>query len=489
MDLTEPLIDPIAPEFTDGSFKTQVSGQSTKSQVRGSELKAAVHRRTVTDSEGVLRKLYVIKEPAKLFRRISQNLSSGFSEISKTVYVSAVANCTNTIIGAGTLAIPKTMGMTGVVSYHILVFAIFSVTYISLKWLVAVIELLPPEVPRNYEGVANHYLGLRWSAGITVAFFFGGLSLTMAYIILITTSLTPVLVNFGFGSTDVMQDIVRFGIGLGVCLPLTLLRDISRLRFTSTLAIFSMLFAVGYISFGAYRYVTANGLNSSVTLIKQSTEIFSATAMSISAYSPHIAVMPIYESLGPNRSPGAMISVVFVSLLLSLALYEAIGLAGYFQFGEDVAGNCLASVAETSTSLGVVVATVSVSLTLMFSVPIIVWPLRSCIMSSYQLLAGIADKEPTNFLWQVTTVLVMVTVLLLATLFPDVKTALSVVGSIGGAFIVFIYPSAFYLAVVKEVEPRQWTFKNHAPQLLMMITGVLMGILSLFFSIKSAFGL
>lgn len=405
-------------------------------------------------------------------------------------FVGAVANCSNCIIGAGTLAVPKTVGMSGIVSYHILVAVILFFTFVSLRWLVEVTDALPPGMGRNYEGVANHYLGARWNAAISLAFFGGGLALTMAYIILITTSLTPVLVGLGFGSESTMEPLVRFGLGLGVCLPLTMLRDISRLRFTSTLAICAMTFATCFITHEGYEHVAMAGPSESVELVHLSPEIFGAIAMSVSAYSCHIAVMPIYESLGPGRTPRIMMKIITSSLVISFLLYEAVGLAGYLQFGAGVQGNVLASLARGRTpSIGMILATVSVSLSLIFSVPIIVWPLRSCILSSYQMYVGSSDREPTDTQWRVTTALVMAAVLAAATIFPDVKTALSVVGSLGGAFIVFIYPAAFNLAVVKEVPPSDWRLRTHARHLFMMAMGVLVGVLCLTFSLKSAFGL
>mmetsp|Transcript_33006 Transcript_33006/g.60496 ORF Transcript_33006/g.60496 Transcript_33006/m.60496 type:complete len:498 (+) Transcript_33006:69-1562(+) len=401
--------------------------------------------------------------------------------------VGAIANCTNTIIGAGALAIPKTMGMTGIGVYHALVTAIFMVTLISLRWLIAVTDRLPHDVARNYEGVANYFLGVEWSLAISAAFFFGGLSLTMAYIILITSSVAPILAGLGFGPVHLMEHLVRYTIGLGVCWPLAMMRDISGLRFTSTLAIIALGYTVLFVTATSFQNYLEAGQHSSVQLVSSSVEFFSALAMSISAYSCHISVMPIYDSLGPGRNQRTMFKIVVISLLLSLAFYEVIGFAGYLQFGDAVDGNVLQTIATHSgPNIWVTVATLSIAITLAFSVPIIVWPLRSSILSTVQILQGRTGEDATPAEWQITTTAVMIVVLAIATVFPDVKTALSIGGSVGGAFIVFIYPAAFYLTVVKGVPAPRWSFVDHWPQLSMMVAGVLVGVLCLSFTVKNA---
>mmetsp|Transcript_11314 Transcript_11314/g.26031 ORF Transcript_11314/g.26031 Transcript_11314/m.26031 type:complete len:214 (+) Transcript_11314:2-643(+) len=209
--------------------------------------------------------------------------------------------------------------------------------------------------------------------------------------------------------------------------------------------------------------------------------------MSINASPCHISVIPIYDSLGPSRSPGMMVKIVFLSLLLSLVFYEIIGLSGYMLFGDNVDGNVLKSIAlRYPPNVWVTLATFSIAVTLSFSVPIIVWPLRSSILSMMQMIEGRTGEDATRTEWRATTFAVMITVLIVATVFPDVKTALSIGGSVGGAFIVFIYPSAFYLAIVKGVPQSQWNFKDHWPQLSMMVAGVLVGVLCFSFTVQSA---
>jgi len=108
--------------------------------------------------------------------------------------LSCIALCTNTILGAGTLAVPFTMSLTGFVLYHVIVVLVLVANFASLRWLVDVAEVLPEDVPPSYEGIAHHFLGGTADAVISAAMVFGGFALTMAYMLFITTSLSSVLV-------------------------------------------------------------------------------------------------------------------------------------------------------------------------------------------------------------------------------------------------------------------------------------------------------
>jgi amino acid permease len=180
--------------------------------------------------------------------------------------------------------------------------------------------------------------------------------------------------------------------------------------------------------------------------------------------------------------------IMTAALCIAAGIYELVGLAGYMQFGSDVSGNILTNLAKEHTgSMFTSLVSLGMALALICHVPCIVWPLRSCIMSAWRCILVDSDHrkdEPTDFEWRAASLLIMVGVLGMATLMPNVKTALSIVGSIGGAFIVFIYPAAFHLAVVRNLLPGwSWLTWNNAPQLAMIGIGMIVGCVCLTMSI------
>lgn len=406
--------------------------------------------------------------------------------------LSAIANCTNTVLGSGTLAVPAAMSNAGLVSYEVVVVGVFIATFISMRWLIAVADALPPDQPRNYEGIAKQYLGNAAAGAISGAFMFGGFALTIAYMLLISTSVGPLVA--GLREDDPSEDTVKqtnkvvcWVIGLLVVLPLSLLRDISSLKFTSTLAILTLAYASVYVVYAGTSGDDAGGVEHAPaepwTFFRWETTIFECCSMTVSAFSCHISAMPIYEALGPQRTPRHMMMIVFSSISIAAVIYQFVGIAGYTRFGRNVKGNILASVYDANgDSLGLQLAQAGIAMTLIFSMPLVMWPLRSCTISLFR---G-AQMEPSARTWYATTCSLMTVTLVTASLDVDVKSVMAVGGSVGGAFIVFIYPSAFFLAVVKKHAVYDFLQRDNIPQLAMIAVGIIAGVICLTVSVQHA---
>jgi amino acid permease len=180
--------------------------------------------------------------------------------------------------------------------------------------------------------------------------------------------------------------------------------------------------------------------------------------------------------------------IMTAALLIAAVIYEVVGIAGYMQFGSNVEGNVLSSIArENVGNVMVSIVSISMALALVCHVPCIVWPLRSCMISAWHYLVVGSDSmkdQPSDLEWRAASTFIMVGALAMAILIPKVKTALSIVGSVGGALIVFIYPAAFHLAVVRGLSfGKPWLAFQNAPQLAMIATGVVVGIVCLTMSI------
>eukprot|EP00928_Gymnodinium_smaydae_P025177 TRINITY_DN20133_c0_g1_i5.p1 TRINITY_DN20133_c0_g1~~TRINITY_DN20133_c0_g1_i5.p1 ORF type:complete len:496 (-),score=68.69 TRINITY_DN20133_c0_g1_i5:218-1705(-) len=432
--------------------------------------------------------------------------------------LSAIINTTNTIMGTGTLAIPAAMKCSGVLAYELVMCGVFVATCVSMRWLIAVAEALPTEQPRNYESIARVYLGNGAATAITGAFIFGGMALNVSYIIMIGACLSPIAISIldlsgGDGNQAQAELFIRWGVGLLIVLPLSCLRDISKLKVTSSIAIVTLSYAALYVVKQGEVHIKANGISPTFSWYFLSSNIFTCMAMTVSAFSCHISAMPIYESLGQRRSPRTMMTVVMVSLVLSAIVYHCVGLTGYMQFGADVKGNVLESVATINTDdEWMWLANAGMSTTLIFSMPIVMWPLRSCTLSAYPAwiayLASsrggaavdvdvsappqpsprvVAHSEPSAAEWYSATAALLLAVLTIATLIPKVTIIMAIGGSVGGAFIVFIYPAAFYLAIVKKEKPQDMLRSRNAPQLAMIAIGVILGLICFCHSIQNAF--
>lgn len=262
-------------------------------------------------------------------------------------------------------------------------------------------------------------------------------------------------------------------------LPLSLLRDISSLKASSIVGTFTLLYSSAYVIYSGFSHIASEGPSESFHMVNLSGDTVVCAAMTCSAFSCHISTMPIYRSLGSSRRPATMILIVALSLSLAAVFYQAVGIAGYMRFGSGVKGNVLQSLGDNEPlTFALGLANCGVPANLMASMPLVVWPLRSCSIAAFRsvtsrdLVADPSDKE-----WRISTCILLALVLTAATLVPDITTVMGLGGAVGTAFIVFVYPSAFYLAVVKQVTPSEWCHRRHWPQLAMMGLGAVAGAL------------
>jgi amino acid permease len=414
--------------------------------------------------------------------QISDSRTCGVTEAHEDDFrtiLAAVANCTNTVLGAGTLAVPAAMSLSGLVVYEVLVVLIFTATLISLKWLIAVADVTPIDTACNYESISAQYLPPAMTTAIVCAFTVSMFALCMSYMLFISSSLAPIFHEFGLGDEDTLQNPIMFAVGGFIILPLSLLRDVSKLKTTSYFGIVTILYSSGYVFWSSYGFLQRYGINASFKPFNFSRGIWVCIAMTTSAFSCHVSAMPIYRSLGDGRSPRTMMTVVVISLGLSAVVYHSVGISAYLRFGAVVEANVLKSVADSEDlSMCLALANIGVPASLMTSMPLAMWPLRSCTIRAYRLAVGKnLIRDASNSEWRNSTTLLMLAILGAAVLVPSITKVMGLGGAIGTAFIVFIYPSAFHLSVVKQTRVSDWMQRKNWQELVMMAIGTILGII------------
>lgn len=286
-------------------------------------------------------------------------------------------------------------------------------------------------------------------------------------------------------------------VSLVLILPLSLLRNLGYLGYTSGLSLLCMMFflivvickkfqipcpveaalMINETVNGTFTQAAWSSLASNTTMADDSCRpqyfIFNSQtvyAVPILTFSfvCHPAVLPIYEEL-KGRSRRRMMNVSKISFFAMFLMYLLAALFGYLTFYEHVESELLhtySSIVGTDIILLVVRLAVLVAVTL--TVPVVIFPIRSSVT---HLLC--AAKEFSWWRHSVITVSILAFTNLLVIFVPTIRDIFGFIGASAAAMLIFILPSAFYIKLVKK-EPMRSVQKIGA--LCFLLSGIVVMI-------------
>ncbi|KAM6096471.1 sodium-coupled neutral amino acid symporter 2 isoform 2-T2 [Chlamydotis macqueenii] len=182
----------------------------------------------------------------------------------------------------------------------------------------------------------------------------------------------------------------------------------------------------------------------------------------------HPAILPIYEEL-KSRSRKRMMNVSYVSFFAMFLMYLLAALFGYLTFYGNVEPELLHTYsAYLGADILLLIVRLAVLMAVTLTVPVVIFPIRSSIT---QLLW--AGKE---FKWwrhcSITVALLAFTNVLVIFV-PTIRDIFGFIGASAAAMLIFILPSAFYIKLVKK-EPMKSVQKIGAA--LFFLSGILVMI-------------
>ncbi|XP_058511708.1 sodium-coupled neutral amino acid symporter 2 isoform X2 [Ochotona princeps] len=382
-----------------------------------------------------------------------------------TSFGMSVFNLSNAIVGSGILGLSYAMANTGIALFIILL------TFVSIFSLYSVHLLLKTA----NEGAMSSYL------------FIVKYELPLVIQALMNIEDTT-------GLWYLNGDYLVLLVSLLLILPLSLLRNLGYLGYTSGLSLLCMMFFLVVVIYKKFQIPcpaevawllneTVNGtliqptaLLTGVTanetlpdtctpryFIFNSQTVYAVPILTFS-FVCHPAVLPIYEEL-KGRSRRRMMNVSKISFFAMFLMYLLAALFGYLTFYEHVESELLhtySTVMQTDVLLLIVRLAVLMAVTL--TVPVVIFPIRSSIT---HLLCAAKD-----FSWwrhSLITVSILVFTNLLVIFVPTIRDIFGFIGASAAAMLIFTLPSAFYIKLVKK-EPLVSVQKIGA--LLFLLSGV-----------------
>ncbi|XP_013889051.1 sodium-coupled neutral amino acid transporter 4 isoform X1 [Austrofundulus limnaeus] len=446
----------------------------------------------------------------------------------------SVFNLSNAIMGSGILGLSFAMANTGIVLFTILLIAVAILSLYSVHLL-----LLTSKEGGSliYETLGERAFGWPGKMAAFISIIMQNIGAMSSYLFIVKYELPEVIRTFmhleeNSGEWYLNGNYLVVFVSVGVILPLSLLKNLGYLGYTSGFSLSCMVFFLAAVIYKKsqlpcplpffYGHSANLSMNSSdmsglYTLPSNTTQMdFSRADVSSTVlsghnvhqtagvhYQPHPSdeemctpkyfvfnsqtaytipilafafvchpeVLPIYSEL-KDRSRRKMQNVSNLSILAMLIMYMLSALFGYLTFYDNVEAELLhtfTKVYKFDTLLLLVRLAVLTAVTL--TVPIVLFPIRSSITT---LLFSGRDFSWARHMLIAAAILAFNNMLVIFV--PTIRDIFGFIGGTAATNLIFILPAAFYIRLVKSKPMNSW-------QKIMAMIFLIMGVIFMFGSL------
>jgi amino acid permease len=379
---------------------------------------------------------------------------------------SGVSNLSNTILGAGMLGLPFALASSGLVVGAILFFIATMATIFGLHLLaIAAEESASRDNVASYFTVATQTFP-RAAVLIDLALIIKCLGVAITYLIIMGSLLPDAMQTVAPGVGILQSRELWLGLSAVICVPLSLLKAMDSLKFTSFLALASVCYIVCLV---IYYFFVDGPTASQITLGPRSMEDFFSTLPTfVFAFTCHQNIFAIRNETSDLTKVN---QIIVFSVLISLTVYILIGYCGLFTFGLSTKDNIINNLNKTDIS--VFICRLAVTLLIALSYPLQIHPARICVANiAANFVPNIRKSTPWHFI--LTFAIVLITYIV-AFLVSNLGIVFSLVGATGSVTICYILPGLFYAKLFWKTS---WLGKKFFAVLLVVV-GILLMINSL----------
>uniref|UniRef100_A0A452SGQ2 Sodium-coupled neutral amino acid symporter 2 n=1 Tax=Ursus americanus TaxID=9643 RepID=A0A452SGQ2_URSAM len=435
-----------------------------------------------------------------LIQRSEQDCNPAVRHPGTTSFGMSVFNLSNAIVGSGILGLSYAMANTGIALFIILL------TFVSIFSLYSVHLLLKTANEGGsllYEQLGHKAFGLVGKLAASGSITMQNIGAMSSYLFIVKYELPLVIqalmnIEDTTGLWYLNGDYLVLLVSLVLILPLSLLRNLGYLGYTSGLSLLCMMFFLIVVICKKFQIpcpvevglIINETINSTLTqpmafapemvfnmtdddscrpryFIFNSQTVYAVPILTFS-FVCHPAILPIYEEL-KGRSRRRMMNVSKISFFAMFLMYLLAALFGYLTFYEHVESELLhtySTIMGTDILLLIVRLAVLVAVTL--TVPVVIFPVSNHLPSFH-------------FSWwrhSLITVSILAFTNLLVIFVPTIRDIFGFIGASAAAMLIFILPSAFYIKLVKK-EPMKSVQKIGAVFFLLSGIVVMTGSMAL----------
>jgi len=252
--------------------------------------------------------------------------------------VAGCVNLVNTIIGGGLLALPFAIASCGLIFGMALVLIFFALSIYTGRLIVRC-AMPPINGGLTYAQLAESAFGKAGLIMVETFIILFCLGTITGYLVIIGDLLSP-YVNLLF---TVDRRLVMLFFGALICLPLSSLRKISMLRFSSMAGLFFIAYLVIVITISSIIGLGAPDFDSSkIVFVSLDGKFLTALPIIAFAFTFHTNVPMVWREFGEFPKESKIINrSIFISAAICCILYLVTGIFGYLSFFELTSDNIL----------------------------------------------------------------------------------------------------------------------------------------------------
>src|SRR3990167_3256115 len=424
---------------------------------------------------------------------------------------SAIVNLSNCAVGAGVLSIPYATENMGI--YPTILFFIMFATFACYS-----LSILPKCAEAanvtSYEEVVHVGFGFVALKIFQIILILYGSGVAIGYIVIVGDLVPPVLAAwFGYSTNEewfISDWFVQTMCTIFILIPLGCLKKLDSLKYTSVLALLSVLyFVILLIILSIQEMITRrdegdNYIRNNIVNFGSGFDIFLGVPLVAFSFGGHIQSISIYSEL-KSQTPRTWEIVSGCSVLIMTTMYVIVSFFGYFGFLPGIEGNILeqllkeypndpyVQVASLAMSLLVTLSYALFSWAVRFSLHRLLFPKESLIEAEQALLIAKGDatilqanhsKLKKNIIYYSETVIIILITLLFAIFLQSLEIVLGLVGAVGAVLTKYVIPPICFIKMYPRYYEKYHGTKKKMPigfllfALLCIITCGIAGIIS-----------
>ncbi|NP_001087075.1 solute carrier family 38 member 2 L homeolog isoform X1 [Xenopus laevis] len=413
-----------------------------------------------------------------------------------TSFGMSVFNLSNAIVGSGILGLSYAMANTGIALFMIL---LVFVTIFSLYSIHLLLKTANEGGSLLYEQLGLKAFGIPGKLAASGSITLQNIGAMSSYLYIVKYELPLVIKELlgltqGNGEWYLNGDYLVIMVSLFIIFPLSLLRNLGYLGYTSGFSLMCMVFFLIVVIYKKFEIpcpleyeamnmtlnATLDQLSShNVTddemckpkyFVFNSQTVYAVPILTFS-FVCHPAVLPIYQEL-KGRSRKRMMNVSNVSFFAMFVMYLLAALFGYLTFYSNVESELLHTYSKVmGAGVIFVVVRFAVLMAVTLTVPIVIFPIRSSLNELF-----CSGKDFTWMRHILITVLILGLTNVLVIFVPTIRDIFGFIGASAASMLVFILPSAFYIRLVKKESMKS---VQKIVALLFLVGGIVVMIVSM----------